>query len=174
MEKRDKSSTRRGFQKLSSRRSDLGGRGRTHASPLMDRNPSGHIYQASMYEAAHTTCHVQNPQTPVRGVTTPSNLPVKATGREGRRITGYHIFPKRSSQNANQISEDANCAIREIILNFPRKRKLSTDCRALRTVYRAGAPRKRRWFDTASSPVCPSLAAASVQIPCPARAPRGA
>ena len=88
---------------------------------------------------------------------------MKATGREDRRITGYHIFPKRSSQNANRISEDANGAIREIILNFPRKRKVSGDCRALRTVYRAGAPRKRRRFDTASSPACPSLAGASGQ-----------
>jgi hypothetical protein len=121
--------------------------------------------EASMYhdEAAHTTCHVQNRQTPVRRVTTPSILPVKATRREGRRITGYHIFPKHLLETPTRISEDANCAIREIILNFPRKQKLSTDCRALRTVYSAGAPRKRRWFDTPSSPACPLLAAASGQ-----------
>jgi hypothetical protein len=34
------------------------------------------------------------PRNPVRSVTTSSNLPVKPTGREGRRITGYLIFPK--------------------------------------------------------------------------------
>jgi len=103
------------------------------------------------------------PPPPVRRVTTLSNLPVRATGREGRRITGYHIFPKDLLKAPTRISEDANRAIREFILTFPRKRKLSTDCRALRTVYRAGAPRKRQWFDTASSRACPSLAAASGQ-----------
>ncbi len=116
-----------------------------------------------MYEAAHTTCHVQNPQTPVTSVTTRSNLPVKATGREGRRVTGYHIFPKDILKRLTRISEDANRAIREIILNFPRKRKVSADCRALRSVNRAGVPRKRRRFDTASSPACPLLATASGQ-----------
>ena len=116
-----------------------------------------------MYGAAHTTCHVQNPQTPVRSVTTPTNLPVKAPGREGRRITGYHIFPKDLLKTPTRISEDANCAIQEIILNFPRKQKVSAGCRALRTVSRTGVPRKRRRFDTASSPTCPSLAAASGQ-----------
>jgi hypothetical protein len=102
------------------------------------------------------------PPNPVRSVTTPSNLPVKAPGREGRRITGYHIFSKDLLKTPTRIGED-NSAIREIILNFPRKRKLSADCRALRTVPRTGVPRKRRRFDTASSPGCPSLAAASGQ-----------
>ncbi len=110
-----------------------------------------------MYKAAHTTCHVQNPQTPVRSVTTPSNLPVKATGRD--RSSHYRI----SHLPQKIFSKRQPGSIREMILNFPRKRKLSADCRALRTVYRAGVPRKRRRFDTASSPACPALAGASGQ-----------
>ena len=38
-------------------------------------------------------------------------------------------------------------------------------CRTPRSVFRAGAPWKRRRLDTASSPACPSLGAPSGQVP---------
>ena len=106
------------------------------------------------------TQHVmyKTPKPPVRRVNTPSNLPVRATEREGRRITGYQIVPKDLLETPTRINPRNYTQLSALTEAIGRLQSP-----ALRSLYRVGVPRKRRRFDTASSPACPLLAAASGQ-----------